>query len=125
MTAEATFNAGIVVGPRWSVSVPVPDGEQRHDHASGNPYLFLTTRLAIYPDTYTQGDIGYTLSGPNIRQDGTPGARTLSRRVQRAEVAENYPLALEVAKMMLAGGAKQVLTNANMTAEAITHAISG
>ena len=127
MSPEATFTAGTVVGPAWSARVPVPEGEQRHTHSDGGAMgscLFLTAWLAIMPG-YSPGEVWYTLSGPNIRQDGTPGARTLSRRVDRAEAEKTYPGAMEVAKLMLADGAKRVITHAEAVSAEIIRAITG
>ncbi len=109
---EAEFATG-VVGPRWSVRVPVTEDEQQHAHPDGfrSSSLFLVTQLGITPG-YQQGQIWYTLSGPNIRQDGTTGARVHSRRLKRSEAEETYPEAMRTAMLMLADGAGKIIAQA-------------
>lgn len=122
---EAEFRADSPAS-RWSVTVPVAGREQRHIHAVSygkQQGLFATARLRIYPDY--NGDTAYVLSGPNIRQDGTPGAKIFNRRVDRSHVEEMYPGTLEMAKAALTAGAGHILAAAQAAQDQITAVISG
>jgi hypothetical protein len=72
---------------RWPADVPIPEAEQRHvygDHRARGK-LMLTARLRVFvfgPDRFA-----YLVAGPNIRQDGTPGALALSRDLSRDDPA--------------------------------------
>jgi hypothetical protein len=114
---EATFRADSPVS-RWNVAVPVAGSEQRDIQSNGYggaQGLFRTTRLSVL--TTFSGKIMYLLSGPNIRQDGTPGARNRSREVSRAHVEETYPAALLVVQLMLKDGAERVMAQAQLARE--------
>lgn len=126
---EATFRADSPAGS-WTTSVPIADDEQRHEHAdrTGRAGLFLTTGLRIYPSWVSTlagsgRRVKYRLSGPNIRADGTPGARTLTREVTREHVEEAYPGALALAKEMLADGRNRILAQASAAVDEINGVI--
>jgi hypothetical protein len=114
---EATFRADSPAS-RWNVAVPVADTEQRDIQSNGYggaQGLFRTTRLSVL--TTFSGKIMYLLSGPNIRQDGTPGARSRRREVSRAHVEETYPAALLMVQLMLRDGAERVMAQAQLARE--------
>jgi hypothetical protein len=129
MSIVAPFFTADGPAGRWSVTVPVPDSERKHVNSADYGHLsgrFLTTWLRVHPSQRPQGQVvTYTLSGPNIRQDGTPGARTLSVSVTREYVEETFPATLETANQALAAGAEAVLANADMAAAEICRAIDG
>lgn len=127
MSFEATFQADSAVG-RWSAVVPVADDEQQHVRATEEHrgVLFLTTKLAVFPRWSGQGlQVVYVLSGPNIRQDGTPGVRTLRCQVTREDAEKAYPGALALALVMLADGAERVISAANRARDELAQVIDG
>jgi hypothetical protein len=72
----------------WSVTVPVPEAERRHlgDAAAGRRSgMFEVAALHVCA-------LSVRLAGPNLRQDGTTGARTLSKQASREEIMRDYPL---------------------------------
>ncbi len=79
----------------WAVTVPVPDAEQQTEICDGPEHRnkpFTSAELRTFP-SWTGGGtvIRYVVAGPNIRQDGTPGAYRLSRWVSREYMTEAYP----------------------------------
>jgi hypothetical protein len=125
MSTEAPVFAAPGPAGRWSVTAPVPESEQRHVNSDGYGQAagrFLTTQLRLRP--WSKG-VTYTLSGPNIRQDGTLGARTLTVEVTREHVENNYPATWEAARQMLAAGTAAISAEADMACDEINHVISG
>jgi hypothetical protein len=109
----------------------VPESEQRHVNSDGYGQAagrFLTTRLGLCPG-WGGASVGkvvrYTLSGPNIRQDGTLGARTLTVEATREHVENNYPATWEAARQMLASGAAAISVAADLARDEINRVISG
>lgn len=108
---------------RWSADVPVPEAEQKHDYsdsASHHGKLMLTARLRVF--VFGQGRFAYRVAGPNIRQDGTPGAYTLGRDLTRDEAARDYPAAWAAMVTALGELAAYVRADADLTAAEIARA---
>lgn len=115
---------------RWSVTVPVADAEQQEEAAlgahQGKPFLAARLRVTPpHPGLGTKQRVRYTLSGPNIRQDGTPGALVLTRNVTRAYVEETYPGTLDAAKATLRELAAQILVDAETARAEVSRVIAG
>ena len=78
---------------RWAVSVPVPDAEHRHLYCDGPEHrgqLFEIARLRVFARLIDR-PAEFRLAGPNIRQDGTPGAYTLAKQITCEDAARDYP----------------------------------
>jgi hypothetical protein len=109
----------------WSVTVLVPPSEQQEERATGahqaKPFVAARLRIAMgYRD-----DPWYSLTGPNMRQDGELGKLQLERRVDRAYVEQRYPGALEGLKAGLEKLAGLIRSDARAASEQITAAIAG
>jgi hypothetical protein len=90
---------------RWAVSVPVPEAEHRHlsaDRRSGRSVtgIFETARLSVFA-WLIDGPAEFRLAGPNIRQDGNPGAHTLVKKISREDAARDYPQTWRAAEKAL------------------------
>jgi hypothetical protein len=115
---------------RWSMGIPVPVAEQRHPEICPGPEhagkAFAVRTLRAYPSRSGSVDrhpITWVLSGPNIRQDGTPGKLTLHRKVTRAYAAQEYPDALACLDEALRGLQKLVRSDAEAACGQISKAL--
>jgi hypothetical protein len=112
---------------RWSVSVPIPEAEHRHRYCDGPEHrgtLFETARLRVLARSAGDGRAVFRLAGPNIRQDGNPGARTLACEISREDGARDYPVAWQAVQEALTGLAAAIRENAVLACEEITRARS-
>jgi hypothetical protein len=125
MTTEPRFHRESAAG-RWSVSVPIPTAEQRQETCDsgwkGTPFRAVVLRVIPW-----RADLGnpakFVLAGPNIRGDGTTGARDLRREIRMSTLQTFYPLTLAAAKVALTELAEIVQADAE-TARAEIHAVA-
>lgn len=111
---------------RWAVSVPVPDNEHRHLYCDGPEHrgqLFETARLRVFAWLIDR-PAKFRLAGPNIRQDGTPGAYTLAKQVRPGDAARDYPEAWKAAQEALTELIMLVQGDADLTCAEIARARS-
>jgi hypothetical protein len=112
---------------RWSISVPVESAEHRHLYSDGRENsggLFETARLRVF--MLPGGARPATrLSGPNIRQNGTAGALTLSRETSQEDIMRDYPKAWEAAVTVLGELAGKIREDAELACAEIALATAG
>jgi hypothetical protein len=112
---------------RWSVTVPVLDGERGREVSRGawEGSEFQPERLHVTPP-WVRDDDGarYTLRGPNVRGDGTLGNRDLERRVSRERAEKSYPAAMAEARAALEELAGMIRADAERADAEIRQAIN-
>jgi hypothetical protein len=112
-------------GGRWSVAVPI-DLPERRQHVSnterrGTPFDARTLRVW----SGWGGPVSFSVSGPNVRANGTLGQWTLRERMRRADVEAQMPVTYALALDGLRLLARRVRADAEATVEAIKVAIAG
>jgi hypothetical protein len=111
---------------RWSVTVPVLDGEQAREVSDGafRGSEFQPDRLRVSPPFFGRDEVArYKLSGPNVRGDGTLGNRDLERQVSQGYAEKSYPAALAEAKAALEELAGMIRADAERADAEIRRAI--
>lgn len=107
---------------RWSVSVQVAESERRHLTISpmfrDGPVTFETQTLRVHNAMYRDEPAAWSMSGPNVKKDGTTGKLSHSGVVGEDEVLREYPLtfaavqeALTELKVRIDAQARRVLAS--------------
>ncbi len=108
----------------WSVTVPVAEGEQREAICNGYSFSGDKMRTATLRAWRDWSNLHWRLTGPNIRADGTPGARTLTRVTSRAELAADYPATLAAADVLLLELARVIRADAEQACAQVEAALA-